>query len=65
VDGSLVCANQLSYAASYWQITLKGLGSLVREYGGELRTAAGDFVATDENAAHLMQAAGKPGVDRW
>ncbi|MCO8273208.1 hypothetical protein M1L60_21690 [Actinoplanes sp. TRM 88003] len=61
VDGSTLCADQMSLTAMYWQVTLDGLGGLVRDYGGELRTAAGDFVATDQSAADRIQVAGKPG----
>jgi hypothetical protein len=61
VEGSEVCETRMAHAARFWQITIEGLGTLVRDYGGELRAAAGDFVAADEAAADRIQVAGKPG----
>ena len=62
VDGAVMCVSELAYTAQQWEITIGGLAGMVRDFGGELRTAAGDFVATDENAAHRLQAAGTPGA---
>ena len=42
-------------------VTLAGLGAMVTRLGGELRTAAGDFVAVDERAADQFMTTGKPG----
>ncbi|WP_250033324.1 hypothetical protein [Paractinoplanes maris] len=61
VEGAVVCADEMAHAARFWQITVEGLAGLVRGYGDDLRAAAGDFVATDNNAADRIQTAGKPG----
>ncbi|MGK5678094.1 hypothetical protein [Actinoplanes sp. URMC 104] len=62
VEGSTLCDHQLAGSARFWQITADGLAAMVRDYGGELRAAAGDFVATDADAAGRIQVAGKPGA---
>ncbi|WP_250007182.1 hypothetical protein [Actinoplanes sp. M2I2] len=61
VDGAVLCESQLAGSARFWEITMDGLGAMVRDYGGELRAAAGDFVATDSDAADRLRTAGKPG----
>ena len=61
VEGAQVCEHEMAHAARFWQITVEGLAGLVRDYGGELRAAAGDFVAADQGAADRVQVAGKPG----
>lgn len=60
VEGSIMCDTRLAHAARFWKITVDGLGGWIRDYGGNLRTAAGDFVATDHDAADVIQTVGKP-----
>jgi hypothetical protein len=62
VDGARVCGNELTTAAWAWQLTVDGLAAMVRDYGRELRAAAGDFEATDAAAAEVLPSAGKPGA---
>ena len=61
VAGAELCANALAGSARFWQITLAGLADLVGGFGDDLRGAAGDFVATDAEAAGRFQVAGTPG----
>ncbi|MBM2621638.1 hypothetical protein JIG36_39655 [Actinoplanes sp. LDG1-06] len=62
VEGSRVCESELFGTALLWETTMAGLAGFVRDYGDQLRQAAGDFVTTDENAAHRFQSAGTPGA---
>ena len=51
IEGAVTCDVALAGAARRWAGTINDLATLVRDYGGELRAAAGDFTAVDEAAS--------------
>ncbi|MBU2666403.1 hypothetical protein KOI35_23135 [Actinoplanes bogorensis] len=62
VDGSATTEGGLIGAVWAWEITIDGLAAIVRDYGHQLRAAAGDFSAADTGAADRIQSAGTPGA---
>ncbi|GAB2617599.1 hypothetical protein Aab01nite_31000 [Paractinoplanes abujensis] len=60
VEGAVMCDVMLAVTARAWEVTVDGLGQLVREFGHDLRTAAGDFVAVDQDIAERVRGVGKP-----
>lgn len=51
IEGAITCDVGLADAARRWAGKVDRLAELVRDLGGELRAAAGDFTATDQEAA--------------
>jgi hypothetical protein len=51
IEGAITCDVGLADVARRWAGTLDDLATLVRDFGGELRAVAGDFTATDQDAA--------------
>ncbi|MBL7254269.1 hypothetical protein [Paractinoplanes lichenicola] len=60
VAGAIMCDVRLADAARSWEVTVDGLGQLVRELGHDLRAAAGDFVEVDQRIADRIRSVGKP-----